>query len=74
MRYRNTPELQARLAAEYVPGTLRGRTRERFRGWMREDAALRRVVSEWAARLAPMTEAVAPVGPVVAKDDCRKFW
>jgi len=63
MRYRNKPELQARLAAEYVLGTLRGRARARFQGWMREDAALRCAVAEWEARLAPLAEAVAPVAP-----------
>jgi anti-sigma-K factor RskA len=63
MRYRNKPELQARLAAEYVLGTLRGRARARFQHWMRDDAALRRAVAEWEERLTPMAEAVAPVAP-----------
>lgn len=58
MRYRNKPELQDRLAAEYVLGTLRGRARLRFDAWLREDAALRRAVQEWESRLAPMAEAV----------------
>lgn len=63
MRYRNKPELQDRLAAEYALGTLRGRARLRFQAWMREDAALRRAVAEWEARLNPMVAGVAPVQP-----------
>ena len=53
MRYRNKPELQQRLAAEYVLGTLRGRARARFQEWLRRDAALRRVVEAWEARHFP---------------------
>lgn len=63
MRYRNKPELQDRLAAEYVLGTLRGRARLRFQSWLRDDAALRRTVTEWEQRLAPMTAGVAEVAP-----------
>ena len=63
MNYRNKPALQERLAAEYVLGTLRGAARARFARWLREDAALARVVAEWEARLLPMSEAVAPVAP-----------
>jgi anti-sigma-K factor RskA len=63
MRYRNKPELQAQLAAEYVLGTLRGRARARFQRWMREDAALCRAVAEWEDRLSPMAKGVAPVVP-----------
>jgi anti-sigma-K factor RskA len=68
MNLRNRPELQDRLAAEYVLGTLRGRARARFRRWMRDDAQLRIVVAGWEARLAPMAEAVAPVSPP------RRVW
>ncbi len=63
MRYRDKPELQDRLAAEFVLGTLRGRARLRFQSWMREDAALRRTVNEWEERLAPMALAVREVQP-----------
>ena len=63
MRYRNKPELQDRLAAEYVLGTLRGRARLRFQSWLRDDAALRRIVTEWEQRLAPMAAGVAEVAP-----------
>jgi anti-sigma-K factor RskA len=68
MRYRNKPELQDRLAAEYVLGTLRGRARGRFQSWMREDAVLRGTVAEWEARLAPMAAAVPEVAPP------RRVW
>src|SRR5215510_14798339 len=68
MRYRNKPELQDKLAAEYVLGTLRGRARLRFQAWMREDAALRRAVWQWESRLAPMAAGVAEVRPP------RRVW
>jgi anti-sigma-K factor RskA len=68
LRYRDKPELQERLAAEYVLGTLRGPARARFLAWMREDAALARTVREWEARLNPMTAAIAEVRPP------RRVW
>ena len=68
MRYRGKPELQDKLAAEYVLGTLRGRARLRFQAWLREDAALRRTVAEWGERLVPMAAAVAEVRPP------RRVW
>lgn len=68
MRYRDKPELQERLAAEYVLGTLRGPARARFQAWLREDAALARAVREWEARLNPMTAAIAEVKPP------RRVW
>src|SRR5262245_16609871 len=68
MRYRGKPELQDKLAAEYVLGTLRGRARARFQAWLREDAALRRTVAEWESRLAPMAGAIAEVRPP------RRVW
>jgi anti-sigma-K factor RskA len=68
VRYRNKPELQDRLAAEYALGTLRGRARLRFQAWLREDAALRRAVAEWEARLNPMVAGVAPRRPP------RRVW
>jgi anti-sigma-K factor RskA len=68
MRYRNKPELQDRLAAEYVLGTLRGRARARFQAWLREDAALRRAVAAWESRLAPMAAGIAEVRPP------RRVW
>ena len=68
MRYRNKPELQDRLAAEYVLGTLRGRARLRFQAWLREDALLRRAVTEWEQRLAPMAAGLKEVAPP------RRVW
>ncbi len=68
MNYRNNPTLQSKLAAEYVLGTLRGRARLRFQAWLRDDAALRRVVAEWEARLAPLAAGVAEVQPP------RRVW
>lgn len=68
MNYRGNTELQERLAAEYVLGTLRGRARQRFQAWMRDDAALRRTVIEWEERLTPLAAAVKPVQPP------RRVW
>jgi anti-sigma-K factor RskA len=68
MNYRDKPELQDRLAGEYVLGTLRGRARARFQSWLREDARLRRTVAEWEARLAPMAAGVAELAPP------RRVW
>ena len=56
-------ELAHRLAAEYVVGTLRGRARRRFEGWMREDAALAAIVRQWEDGLTPLAARVAPVEP-----------
>ena len=63
MNYRNKPQLQERLAAEYALGTLRGAARARFRRWLREDVAIARAVAEWEARLAPLAQTVAPRRP-----------
>jgi len=63
MNWRNNPELQERLAAEYALGTLRGRARRRLERWMREDAALARAVAEWETRLAPLAHAIPAVTP-----------
>jgi anti-sigma-K factor RskA len=63
MNYRKHPQLIEQLAAEYVLGTLRGLARARFARLMAEDAAVRRVVSEWETRLVPMTAAVAERQP-----------
>lgn len=68
MNYRNKPELQDRLAAEYVLGTLRGPARSRFQAWMREDAAIARAVREWEERLTPMAAALPEEKPP------RRVW
>ncbi|HEX9686835.1 MAG TPA: anti-sigma factor [Burkholderiales bacterium] len=60
--YRN-PQLRDRLAAEYVIGTLRGRARARFQALLRYDPDLRRIVSEWEARLTPLSAAAGEIAP-----------
>ena len=57
------PELQDRLAAEYVLGTLRGQARARLQRLMARDANLRRAVEAWQARLVPIALAIDPVQP-----------
>jgi anti-sigma-K factor RskA len=63
MNPRGNEALRDRLAAEYVLGTLRGRARRRFEGWMHGDAALRRTVAEWNGRIGAMAELVPAVAP-----------
>jgi anti-sigma-K factor RskA len=63
MNWRRYPELQERLAAEYVLGTLRGRPRRRFEQWLAEDTALAARVADWEARLSPLAGGVDPVHP-----------
>lgn len=60
MKY-DAPELQHRLAAEYVLGTLQGPARRRFEALLAADAGLRRTVAAWERRLTPWSAAVAPV-------------
>ena len=60
--YKN-PQLQDKLAAEYVLGTLCGRVRTRFQNLLRYDTNLRRLVAEWEARLTPMAAASGEVAP-----------
>jgi anti-sigma-K factor RskA len=62
VRYRD-PALRNALASEYVLGTLQGRVRRRFERVLKEDPALRRLVSEWQDRLQPLNDAVQPVRP-----------
>lgn len=62
MNYRH-PELQDRLAAEFVLGGLRAGARQRFINLMRDDAGLRRAVMEWEDRLLPLAMALPPETP-----------
>lgn len=59
MKYEH-PELQHRLAAEYVLGTLQGPARRRFERLLAEDTGLRRKVAAWESRLTPWAAAMAP--------------
>jgi len=62
MNYRD-PQLQGRLAAEYVSGAMRGGARRRFEGLMAADAALRREVREWENDVYPLTWSLPPQMP-----------
>ncbi len=62
MRYANT-ELQDRLAAGYVLGTLRGRARARFVSLLKYNPDLRLRVLAWEQRIAPMALAAPDVAP-----------
>jgi len=57
------PELQHRLACEYVLGTLHGRARERFVRLMRQDGGLRDAVASWEQTLMPMATALRVTPP-----------
>lgn len=59
MNYDN-PELQHRLAAEYVLGTLQGAARLRFEKLLAGNEGLQRKVRAWEVRLSPWTAAVKP--------------
>lgn len=51
------------LAAEYVLGTLDGEQRRQAEARLATDREFARLVDEWSRRLAPLSEAVAPVEP-----------
>jgi len=63
MDIRKNPELQDRLAAEYVLGTLGGPARARFQRMMNRDANVRIAVEAWQKRLVPIAVAIEPVNP-----------
>lgn len=62
MNYQD-PELQSRLAAEYVLGTLQGRARKRFERILRGSRSARAHVTAWENRLKELNEMVDPVAP-----------
>jgi anti-sigma-K factor RskA len=57
------PELQDRLAAEYVLGSMRGGARRRFEEYAMRDAALRAAVVRWEDHLTPLAERISAVEP-----------
>jgi anti-sigma-K factor RskA len=52
-----------KLAAEYVLGTMSARARRRFEFHLRANPQLRRAVSQWEARLTPLSEALPAIEP-----------
>ena len=62
----NQPELQQRLASEYVLGTLHGLARKRFQRLLAKDAKLREAVSFWEQELMPMGSALSVPAPAPA--------
>lgn len=54
------PELQRKLAGEYVLGTLHGAARRRFERLLAQDRALQQEVHIWERKLAPWLYAVKP--------------
>ena len=55
--------LRDKLAAEYVLGTMSARARRRFEIHLRGNPQLRRAVSQWETRLAPLTGALPAIEP-----------
>lgn len=78
------PELRDRLAAEYVLGTLHGRTRARVQQWLRDDLPLQARVAFWEQALMPMAAPLRAAAPSdklwraiearIAPRDVRKPW
>src|SRR5215217_7020781 len=62
----NHPELQQRLASEYVLGTLHGLARKRFQRLLTNDVNLREAVSFWERELMPMASALSVQAPAPA--------
>lgn len=70
------PDLQSRLAAEYVLGTMKGAARRRFEDYVARDRSLADMVAKWEAHLTPLAERVSPVTPprrVWRKIEARTF-
>ncbi len=62
MRY-DDPELQRRLAGQYVLGALSGQARRRFEALMGTRPELRARVAEWEKDLAPLAEETVSIEP-----------
>ena len=60
------PHLADLLAADYVAGTLRGPARRRFESLLPAHPVLRAAVTDWQARLIPLTDSLAPHKPPAA--------
>ena len=69
-------DLADTLAAGYVTGTLRGAARRRFETLLPGHPALRAAVTDWQARLMPLTAVVLPVSapPQVWSAIERRLW
>jgi anti-sigma-K factor RskA len=65
MNYQD-PTLRARLAEEYVLGTLQGAACQRFERLLRHDAILRDTVQEAAQRWNVLVETLPPIQPSAA--------
>lgn len=63
MKINDKPELQQKLAAEYVLGSLKGGARRRFEHWLSQDSQLLQVVRKWEGMLLPMAEFAQPAQP-----------
>jgi anti-sigma-K factor RskA len=57
------PELQSRLAAEYVLGTMKGGARRRFVEYSRDNRQLQAEIAKWEAHFAPLTDYIAAISP-----------
>ena len=57
------PLLIDALASSYVQGTLHGGARRRFETLLLAHPAMRNAVHRWQARLAPLSQSIAPITP-----------
>jgi anti-sigma-K factor RskA len=62
MKY-DRPELQQRLASEYVLGTLHGRARKRFQRLLAQHRELREAVALWERELVPLASSLTSPPP-----------
>ena len=62
MRFANET-LRDKLTAEYVLGTMSSRARRRFEFHLRSNPQLRRAVTQWEGRLAPLADALPAIEP-----------
>lgn len=73
---RKSPERVEILAAEYVLGSLKGRARLRFEGWMMESGRVRQEVWFWEQQLGALSTAAPAQAPPprVWSDIQRRLW